>query len=343
VVEVRGREGVSELEPLAPDAAVSLYLQHREGEVSEETLSSHRYRLERFTEWCEKEEIHNLNDLTGRNLHSYRVYRREEEDLKPVTLQGQLSTLRVFLRFCSTVDAVPEGLHEKILLPTVSGAEQASRTTLEPERAERILEYLGTYEYASRQHVLLTLLWRTGLRRGSVRAIDLCDYDPEEPGVEISHRPETDTPLKNKERGERWVALRAHTASLIEDYIEGPRRDVTDDYGREPLLTTAQGRVSLSAIQGSVYTLTRPCQYRECPHDDYDPETCEATKRAKATKCPSSRSPHDVRSGAITAHLLDDVPVEVVSGRMDVTQDVLDRHYDRRSEREKMEQRREYL
>lgn len=332
-----------ELEPLAPGAGRDLYLEHRRGEVSENTLRSHRYRLNEFVEWCEEQEIHNLNDLTGRDLHAYRVHRREQDDLKAVTLQGQLSTLRVFLKFCASVDAVPEGLHEKILLPTVSNAKQASKTLLEPERAEQILSYLETYRYASRQHVLLTLLWRTGLRMGSTRAIDLDDYDADAPGVELVHRPEQDTPLKNKERGERWVALRPRTATLIDEYIAGPRKDVTDEYDREPLLTTAQGRISTSAIQGSIYTITRPCVYGECPHAEYDPETCEFTKRENATKCPSSRSPHDVRSGAITAHLLDDVPVEIVSERMDVTQSVLDRHYDRRSEREKMEQRRKFL
>jgi len=342
---MRGWEDVSdELEPLAPEAGVDLYLDHRRDEVSENTLRSHRYRLGQFADWCEEEaEIHNLNDLTGRDLHSYRVYRREEDNLNIVSLQGQLSTLRVFLEFCASIDAVEEGLRDKILLPTVSKSEEASRTTLEPDRAEAILDYLAKYHYASRQHVVMKLLWDTGLRTGSVRGIDMDDYDPEEPSIQLYHRPDQDTPLKNKERGERFVALRSTTATVINDYIEGQRHDVLDDYGREPLLTTAQGRASRSVIQGSVYTLTRPCEYGECPHDGYEPETCEFTTRAKASQCPSSRSPHDVRSGAITAHLLDDVPIEVVSGRMDVTQSVLEKHYDRRSEQEKMRQRRKYL
>lgn len=331
-----------DLDPLSPDTALELYLDHRSGEISDQTLQTHGYRLGSFVEWCEENDFHNLNDLTGRDLHAYRVERREEGDLKPVTLQGQLSTLRVFLEFCASIDAVPEDLRSKILLPTVSDEEQASLTTLDHERAEAILEYLEKFHYASRKHVVFALLWSTGMRMGSLRAIDLEDFDPESPHVELVHRPETGTTLKNKKRGERFVALSSGMASLLEDYIDNVRHDVEDEHGRRPLVTTNRGRPATGTIRHWIYGVTRPCLHSECPHDR-DVDECEATDYDHASKCPSSRSPHDLRSGAITAHLLDDVPVEIVSDRMNVSQDILDRHYDRRSPREKMEQRREYL
>lgn len=332
-----------ELQSLAPDAALKLYLDQRRGEVSEHTLRSHRYRLEQFVDWCEDEGIVNMNDLRGRQIHEYRVHRREEDDLKPVTMQGQLSTIRVFLQFCAAVEAVHENLPEKVMLPTISGDEEASESLLGVERAQSILNYLDTYEYASRDHVVLLLLWRTGMRTGGVRSLDLDDYDPDAPGVQLRHRPESDTPLKNGSNGERWVAILPSMASVIDDYIDGPRTQATDSYRREPLLTTREGRPHVTTIRNTVYRWTRPCNRgEECPHDR-DVATCEATLASEAGKCPSARSPHEIRSGAITEHLLDEVPPEVVSGRMDVSTDVLDKHYDRRSEREKMEQRRKYL
>lgn len=332
-----------DLDPISPEAAVDLYLDQRQDEVSEQTRQSHEYRLQPFLQWCEENNYTNMNDLSGRDLHAYRVHRREEDDLKPVTLQGQLSTLRVFLRFCASIDAVPEGLPDKVLLPTVSGDDDVSETTLEPGRAETILGYLGRYHYASRDHVIFLTLWRTGMRTGALRGVDLDDLDTDEQAVRIRHRPDEDTPLKNGKNGERWVALSDHLLHVIKDYVDGPRIDTTDEFGREPLLTTREGRVSRSTVRDTFYRWARPCAYgEECPHDR-DPDECEAATFDAASKCPSARSPHDARSGAITAHLSDDVPTQIVSERMDVSEQILARHYDRRSEREKMKQRREYL
>ena len=50
-----------------------------------------------------------------------------------------------------------------------------------------------------------------------------------------------------------------------------------------------------------------------------------------------------LRRGGITHHLNSDVPKDVVGDRANVTADVLDEHYDQRSQHERMEQRRGYL
>lgn len=63
----------------------------------------------------------------------------------------------------------------------------------------------------------------------------------------------------------------------------------------------------------------------------------------KWSACPSSLSPHPFRRGSITRHLNEDVPETAVGDRANVSQDILDKHYDQRTKREKMEQRRKYL
>lgn len=333
-----------DLEPLESEEGVELYLDVRSGEVADETLQSHRYRLQQFVAWCEEQGIENLNTLDARTLHQYRLARRDD-GLAEVTLRGQLSTLRAFLQVMADLDAVNDGLGETVRLPSLSAAQEVSESTLEPGRAEAILAYLNRYHYASRKHVTMLLLWNTGLRTGALRAIDLgdCELEGDRPGIHVCHRPEEGTPLKNADKSERWVALRSETARVVSDYIDGPRNDVQDEHGRQPLVTTRQGRPHTSTVRTTLYVVSRPCWIGEaCPHDR-DPETCEAMEHHSASRCPSSRSPHDVRKGAITGHLREDVPTQVVSDRMDVSEDVLTQHYDKRNEREKMNQRRQYL
>lgn len=336
---------MDELEPIAPDEALRLYVDHRRREVSDATLRSHESRLGHFIRWCnEEKEIDNLNDLTGRTLHEFRLWRRNfNGGIKPVTEKTQMDTLRVFIRFLETIDAAQSGLSEKVLSPDLEAKENVRDVMLDRDHAEAILDYLSKFEYASRAHLVLTLQWHTMMRRGAVRAPDLQDYHSEDQSLEIRHRPETGTPIKNQEDGERMVALSPNVCDLLDDWVAHHRPDVTDEYGREPLVATPTGRIHKTTPTSIVYNWTRPCRIgAPCPLNR-DPDECEAASYEGASKCPESVSSHAVRRGAITHHLQSDVPVEVVSARANVGPKVLEKHYDRRSEKSKMEQRRKFL
>jgi integrase len=265
-----------------------------------------------------------------------------EGDLAPATEKTQMDTLRVFVEWLESIDGVTENLHTKVLSPTLSGGDNVREVMLDEERAERVLEYLRTYEYCSRPHVALELLWHTMLRVGAVHALDCEDYDPVEQSLEIVHRPESETPIKNGEDGQRFVALSAGMCEVLDDWLEHRRPEVTDDYGRSPLITTPQGRAHTTTLRGDCYRFTRPCAVSgECPHGR-DVDDCPAAQYDSASECPSSVSPHALRRGGIT-HALGDWPKNAVSDRANVSEEVLNKHYDQRSEREKMEKRREYL
>jgi integrase len=343
------------LESLAPAAAVDMYLSANPFGVTDGTLQGHKYRLRAFLQWCDEYGTEDLRELSGRDLYRYRIWRQDgdgegRQPIKQVTLRGQLATLRVFLRFCADIDAVPPDLFDTVSLPNVEAGDDVSDSTFEPDRVLKTLEYLETYEYASREHVTLQVLWRTGCRTGGVRALDLRDLDldgshPElsGPGVHFVHRPSSSTPLKNKEDGTRWNRIDEYTAQVLGDYIGGPRIDSTDDAGRQPLLTTNSGRPVTSTVRDTLYRVSRPCWIGEsCPHDR-DPESCEATNAAKMSNCPSKRSPHDVRSGRVTYLRREETPRRIVEDELDASDRILDRHYDRRSQREKAAQRADYL
>lgn len=332
-----------DLEPIRPETALKLYSSDKRNEVTEATLYSHESRLGHFMRWCNEQNITNLNNLSGRQLQEYRRWRRNEGNLAPASEKTQMDTLRVFIRWLESMDGVKPDLSTKVLSPTLTADQNTRDVMLDDERATSILAYLEKYQYASLEHVTLALLWHTMMRIGAARALDIVDYNSDDQFIEVHHRPELGTPIKNKGDGERLVALSPSICDLIDDWVAEQRFSLTDDYGRKPFLTTRQGRVSKSTLRTYTYRWTQPCRYgRECPHDR-DPSDCEARQRDFASTCPSSVSPHAVRRGGITRSLNNDMPDKVVSDRANVSLDVLDKHYDRRTDREKMENRRKFI
>jgi len=329
------------LDPITPDKAIDMYLRERQSEVAPSTIQSHEYRLDHLARWCDLEGIDNLNDLSGRDLHEYKLWREDDGDLSKASLKTQMDTIRVFIRFCESIDAVSTGLYEKVLSPTLDTGDNQREVMLDDDDAEELLDYLRRFEYASLNHVIITLLWHTGLRAGGARALDVDDFNPDSKRLEVRHRP--GTPLKNKGEGERLIAISPDMCVLLDDWLDHNRPDVVDDQDREPLLATKHGRPHISTVRDIVYRWTRPCQYTdECPHGR-DIDDCEAQEYGHASKCPSSVSSHAIRRGAITYFLTQDVPEKVVSDRMNVSREVLSAHYDQRSEEVKVEQRRDFL
>jgi integrase len=360
---------------MEPREAMEMWLERQKSEKAAESVQSYHYRIKQFVEWCEREDITNMNALDGRDLYRFDSFRRGQ-DISVSTLNNQLGTLRRFIAFCENIEAVEAGTAAKLDVPELSKAERANEEKLPATRAETILENRDRYERASIDHLLFAIAWRTACRLGALRALDVEDCyldesdlerlaheeDLDEAGLfetadqndveslldEISlpfvffrHRPDSETPLKKQEEGERPVSLTDEFGELLRDYIEVNRPNIEDEYGRRPLFASKKGggRMSKGAIRRRFYIMTQPCRYGTCPHNR-DPDDCEALEHGREQRCPSARSPHKIRTGSITDHRDRDWTPADLAERVNATPKTIREHYDHPDLLRRMESRR---
>ncbi|ADQ68471.1 tyrosine-type recombinase/integrase [Halogeometricum borinquense] len=326
---------------LTPREAVRRYLDRRSTELSESSVRTYRYRLKLWVEWCEDENIERVEDLTGWTFEQFEAFRSGQGIASP-TLHGEMETLKGHIEYLERIEAVDDGLADKVHVPDVPDSEMSRDTMLRPEDAEDLIRYYRTHDnvYGTRFHAALELAFHTGARLGALRGIDLRDYHSDEQFVEFVHRPETNTPLKNQRSGERSVSLLSEVCDAIDEFIAHNRPSGHDEFGRSPLfLTYHENRVSKNAFRAWIYRATQPCVAGTCPHN-YDRETCDFRRHSTASQCPSSRAPHHVRTGSITWHRDRGFPPEVTAERVNASQEVIEKHYDKASQRERMELRR---
>lgn len=325
---------------LSPREAWERYLERRRSESTEHSQKTYHYRLKLFVEWCEERGLDRVADFTGWTFEEYETH-RSGADIEPITLKGEMQTLKNFVEYLERIEAVDDGLSRKVHVPNVSDSEASSDVQLLPEDAMALLQTFRSTPAANgtRRHALLELLWFTGARMGGVRALDLQDYYSEKRFVEFVHRPRTGTPLKNDKDGERPIGLPKQVCDVIDRYLKMHRREQSDEHDRQPLFTTRVGRMARSTIRADCYMATFPCHHSPCPHGK-DPENCVYKVRDSASRCPSSRSPHQVRTGSIRWQFDIGIPPSVVAERVNASLDVIKKHYDKATPREQMESRR---
>lgn len=313
--------------PVTIDDAIESYLTDRKSELSDSSIQNHRYRLKQFREWARGAgSIDYIDDIDPIDISRFR--RARSDDLNSNTMYNQLSCLRLFLRFSHRMGWIEETVPKSIVLPTRSG--QSRSSSIDPDRVGSLLDNLERYQYASLDHVILSLIYTCSYRIGGLQAIDVGDVHFDEQWIDMRHRPETDTPLKNKTKSEREVNLHGWVAEVLRAWVEDRRPETTDRHGRKPLLSSLCNRLAKSSIRVHVYKMTA------CG-DLNDGCVCSDA----ASKCDDSVSPHDIRRSSISAWLDDGTNPDLLSQRVDTSKSTMDRHYDIRDKTQKRELRRD--
>lgn len=332
-------------EKVSPRQARRQFLNARKGNVKESTHRTYKFPTKHFIEFCEHHGIESIGGVDGYVIESWKQDRKDDE-IAQVTLHNNAKTLRVFIRWCERAELIEYGTADRMEIPEVTKEEVVSNDKLPLELAEQTLRYLNTYEYASRKHALFKTLWHTGCRISGAIALDVGDvvFGSEVNILKFQNRPTVGTPLKNNNGGERNVTISEELADVLKDYIEGKRPKVTDQYGRDPLFCTEHQRIERQRAYKDFTAVTRPCHVsNHCPHDR-DVDGCDAAQsKKKASGCPSSKSLHPVRRGSITYHIQREWPKEKLSERVDVSVEVLNKHYDARSKEQEREGRKQFL
>jgi site-specific recombinase XerD len=335
---------------VSPRKARRQFLEDKRNRLVYSSFRVYKAPTRHFVQYCENHGIHTMGAVTRGVVNDWKR-NRETDEIAPATFKSNVKHVKTFLTWCYRNEVLADPISEMVENPTVNG-EDVSKDWYTRDRAEIILDYLDTYEYASRNHTHFALLWSIGSRVSGSLALDLGDieWNPADPNVpdgyailKIRHRPETGTRLKNKEDSERNVTISAEMADLLRDYIDGRRIDVTDENGREPLFTTEHGRLQRQRAYKNFTGLSRPCVYdNQCPHDR-DIDECEAALKRYASKCPSSKALHAIRHGSVTNHLNDGWDMETLSVRVDMSIEVMKKHYDKRTLEDKRKKTNKYL
>ncbi|WP_279529426.1 tyrosine-type recombinase/integrase [Halospeciosus flavus] len=338
---------ISERDPseeLSPRAARRQFLNVKQKNVKPSSYRAYKYPTKHLVQFCENQGIEAVGEINSYVMETW-VQKRESEDISPATAHQSVKLARVFIKWCENAGLIEPGVYDRTRVPNVDESDMVSYETVPAHRANQILDYLSTYEYGTRQHVLFRLMWDTACRASGAVSLDLEDLHRDEegdPALDFVDRKEKGTSLKNKEKSERRIQLTESLYDLLHEYINLRRHDVTDEYGRKPLFTTEHGRLTRQRAYKNAVAYTRPCVYTgECPAGK-DIETCEFTKKKRAMSCPENTSLHPIRRGSITHHINKGIPKEIISERVDVSVEVLEKHYDARTKEDALKRRKEY-
>lgn len=316
---------------------VPQYISDRSRELREKTQAIQQEHLSPFVSFLSKNGVSTWGELEKHHILRFKTTQREEAELAETTLAARLVVVRTFLKWTRAYYDVSEDIIDatETAIPDLDPEEWARDGHINTEQAQSTLSWFeDSPAYGTRPHVVFALIWHVGMRRGTLRALDVDDVHLEDRRISIRNRPPS-TPLKNGKYGQRDVNISDNIARVLEEYLDDHRDEGTveeeiKDVGmvsRDPLLTSAFGRVDGTTLYRDVTSVT-------CCGE------CGRTRR-ESHKCSEAVGPHDLRRSSLTHHVRSDIDRSLISDRANVGEETLALHYDQSTYEEQAELRRD--
>jgi hypothetical protein len=84
------------------------------------------YDLARLLEYCEYADVSDLSELSSRDLEGFKQWRTRDANIGLAPLHGQLDNIRVFIRWCGTIEIFDSGLADEIDMPDIDTSDIVS-------------------------------------------------------------------------------------------------------------------------------------------------------------------------------------------------------------------------
>ncbi len=316
------------------------YLERRQNR-SPSTRAQYKRTLPRFIEFAVDYGADYPREISTQlvNMYTDNLFGSYTRD---ATIWTYIKNLRAWLSWLAKRTDCDNELAELLNKDEVGLSPNARDEAISVKEAKHRRERLRERRYGSAQHAMFETLWNSGIRIGGAYSLDRCDVNCKENEIELRNRPDAGTRLKNGDSsddtsgdGERIVSIEPEVSEVLKTYISAFRKDVTDDYDREPLFTTAYGRAARSTLRRWTYKAT-DCRWTATEAAKLD---CDGTCDADSNVCPESYYPHAIRRGAIVAHLVGGLSPKLASERFDVSYRVIKEHYDPRTKQQQKRNR----
>jgi integrase len=213
------------------EEVIEAFLLHR-NELAETTAVNYRRALTRFCEWCarELERPPVVRDVESGTVAAFLAHRKQTVSAESARVAWvALRSLGTFLVESRIHHDNGEHVLRHVKQPKVK---EEQRRHLTDEEMVRVMDRAADGENGERDYAIVMTLLGTGIRRGELIGLRLCDLDFQERVLHI--RASTSKSVRPRD-----PAVPIQTLKALERYVKDFR--IGDDDDEAPLFTTRRG------------------------------------------------------------------------------------------------------